>query len=94
MHLIVRTKRLTLISYSGKRDYSEVRWEQYNKLISWAKEQELSEIQKPVRFGAGQTMTIAVVDHNYLFGDGKIDMDDLVGKLKRYQSLIDLCCKG
>jgi hypothetical protein len=37
-------------------------------------------------------MTIAVVGEKDLFGDGIVDFDSLVEKLKRYESLIDECC--
>ena len=94
MYLQFEEKKLCFkIYYDGNRDRSEVRWEQYNKLMNLAKQQEFNEIQKPVRFGAGQYMTIAVVDPDYLFGQGIIDMEELVNKLKCYQSLIDVCCK-
>lgn len=95
MYLQFEQKKLCFkISYNGKRDRSEVRWEQYNELIALAKEQGLNEVQKPQRFGIGNTMTIALVDSNHLFGDGKIDMKEIVSKLKKYQSLVDLCCKS
>ena len=61
--------------------------------MNLAKQQERNEIQKPARFGAGQYMTIAVVDPDYLFGKDRISMEVLIEKLKEYQALIDLCCK-
>lgn len=82
------------IACDDKDNRSVIRDEQSKKLIALAGQQGMNEIRKPVRFGAGTWMTIAVVDPTYLFGDGKIDMNDLVAKLKRYQSLIDLCCNG
>lgn len=94
MYLQFEEKKLCFkIYYDGNRDRSEVRWEQYNKLMYLAKQQERNEIQKPARFGAGQYMTIAVVDPDYLFGKDLISMELLVEKLKKYQALIDICCK-
>ena len=82
------------IACDDKDNRSAIRDEQSKKLIALAGQQGMNEIKRPARFGVGTWMTIAVVDPTYLFGDGKIDMNDLVVKLKRYQSLIDLCCKG
>lgn len=94
MYLQFEEKKLCFkILYEGKRDRSEVRWEHHDKLMALAQKQERIEIHKPTRFGAGQYMTIAVVDPDYLFGQGRINMEELVNKLKCYQSIIDLCCK-
>lgn len=82
------------ISCDDKNNRSAIRDEQYNKLIALARQQGMDEIQRPARFGAGTWMTIAVVNPDYLFGDGKIDMKEIVSKLKKYQSLVDLCCKS
>ncbi|MBR3797915.1 MAG: PD-(D/E)XK nuclease family protein [Clostridia bacterium] len=72
---------------------SDFRWEWYNKLISTAERMGHPEIVKPQRFGAGCYMTIAVVDPDYLFGTSKINIDDIVMKLKQYQEIVDICCK-
>lgn len=93
MYLQFEEKKLCFkIYYDGDRDRSEVRWEQYKKLIDIATQHNRKEIKKPSRFGAGSYMTIAVVNPDYLFGDDKIDMKALISKLKDYQALIDLCC--
>lgn len=81
------------IYYEGKRERSEVRNEQHDKLLKVAKLTNHSEISKPKRFGAGQYMTIAVVDPDYLFGKKEVDIDKVVEKLKEYQKLIEECCK-
>ncbi len=95
MYLQFEEKKLCFkISCDDKDKRSTIREEQYNKLIALAQQQGMDEIQKPARFGAGTCMTIAVVDSDYIFGKGKIDMNDIVCKLKKYQFLIDLCCKG
>ena len=94
MYLQFEEKKLCIkVCYEGKRDRSEVREEHYKKLMSLAQQQNWTEIQKPARFGVGHYMTIAIVDPDYLFGNEKVNMEDLVSKLKNYQSLIDLCCK-
>jgi len=70
-----------------------VRWEQHNKLLDIAKANNHNEITKPARFGAGQYMTIAVVDPDFLFENDIVNLEDLMIKLFDYQSLIDQCCK-
>lgn len=82
------------ISCDDKDNRSAIRDEQYNKLIALVRQQGMDEIQRPARFGAGTWMTIAVVDPDYIFGKGKIDMKEIVSKLKKYQCLVDLCCKS
>ena len=95
MYLQFEEKKLCFkISCDNKDNRSAIRDEQYNKLIALAQQQGMDEIQRPARFGAGTWMTIAVVDPDYIFGKGKINMNDIVCKLKKYQSLIDLCCKS
>lgn len=94
MYLQFEEKKLCFkIACDDKDNRSAIRDEQHRKLIDLARQKSMDEIQRPARFGAGTWMTIAVVDSDYLFGDGKINMDDLVGKLKVYQSLIDECCQ-
>lgn len=94
MYLQFEEKKLCFkIYYEGERDRSEVRWEQHNKLLDIAKANNHNEITKPARFGAGQYMTIAVVDPDFLFGNDIVNLEDLMIKLFDYQSLIDQCCK-
>ena len=94
MYLQFEEKKLCFkIHYEGERNRSEVRWEQHNKLLEIAKANNHNEITKPARFGAGQFMTIAVVDPDYLFGKGTVNLEELIVKLCNYQALIDQCCK-
>ena len=53
----------------------------------------MPEIHKPSRFGAGQYMTIAKVSQDDLFGDGVVDLNAVINRIKNYESLIDECCK-
>ena len=93
MYLQFEEKKLCFkIKYQGKRNHSEVRWEQHNKLMTLANSKNYSEIVKPSRFGAGKYMTIAVVNPHYLFGIGQVDFKSLISKLYDYQQLIDICC--
>ena len=80
------------ISYDGDENRSEVRYRHYTKLLAIAHDR-FPEIRRPDRFGTGAYMTIAVVDGKELYGDGLLDFDILVEKLKRYESLIDECCQ-
>lgn len=94
MYLQFEEKKLCFkICYEGERSRSEVRWEQHEKLLKTANDKNHHEIIKPARFGAGQYMTIAVVDPDYLFGKGIVNLDDLIAKLLEYQELINLCCR-
>lgn len=51
------------------------------------------EIHRPQRFGSGEYMTIAIVDSEFLFGPGLIDIQRIVSKLHRYEQLVDMCCE-
>ena len=94
MYLQFEEKKLCFkIHYEGERDRSEVRWEHHNKLLEISKANNHNEITKPARFGAGQFMTIAVVDPDYLFGKDIVNLEELIVKLCNYQALIDQCCK-
>lgn len=50
------------------------------------------EIHKPDRFWSGEYMTIAVVDPENVFGNGIIDIDAVIARLKLYEQLVDECC--
>ena len=50
------------------------------------------EIHKPSRFGAGEYMTIAIVNQDDLFGNTNIDIEKIVPQLNRYEKLVDKCC--
>ena len=49
------------------------------------------EIHKPSRFGAGEYMTIAVVDRSDIFGKTSISIDTVIDKLAQYACLVDEC---
>ena len=83
------------IWYDGEsNNRSKVRLEQHNKLMALATKENRYEIQKPVRFGAGEYMTIAVVDSAFLFGKGIINIENIIRNLLFYQNLIDTCCNS
>ena len=81
------------IAYEGAGDRSEVRNKEHAKLMRLV-EGRYPEIHRPIRFGNGTYMTIAVVEEECIFGDGLVDFEDVTFKLKRYESLIDDCCRG
>ena len=81
------------VYYDADGDRSEFRWKWFDRLISTAEKMGHPEIVRPARFGAGYYMTIAVVEPNHLFGDGKVDMEILIERLKEYQKVVDVCCK-
>ncbi len=75
-----------------KDQRSIVRNERYKILMEKAKDR-FPEIRKPKRFGSGEYMTIAKIEPKALFGDGIIDMDSLISRLKQYEKLVDECCE-
>ena len=78
------------IMYDGNGDRSSVRWKYHEKLLREAKDADLA-IEKPARFGAGTYMTIGVVPAEFIFGQGIIDMNALVSKLRQLESLVKKC---
>lgn len=81
------------VYYDSDGDRSEFRWKWFNRLVSIAEKLGHQEIVKPMRFGAGYYMTIAVVEAENLFGNGVVNMEELIKRLIEYQRLVDLCCK-
>jgi len=65
--------------------------EWYNILIAKAKESNKEEIRKPDRFGNGEWMTVAKVEHkDWLGGENEIiDKEKVVKKLKEYEEFLD-----
>lgn len=75
-----------------KRQRSEIRKICFDKLYKTA-DGRFPELHKPARFGTGTYMTIMVVDPEHILGGGVIDIDAVISKLRRYESLIDECCR-
>ena len=71
---------------------SEIRNKCCNFLLKIAKDYHL-QIYKPVRFGAGEYMTIAVVEPENIFGNDIIDIKSVIEKLKICEALVDKCCE-
>lgn len=74
-----------------KHERSEIRNEAADTLLKLASK-DFSEIRRPNRFGAGEYMTIAVVEPEALFGEGQVDVRAVINKLKQYENLVDTCC--
>lgn len=77
------------IAYEGDENRSQVRDKFHSLLMSRVKDN-FPEIHRPTRFGAGTYMTIAVVDEEDIFGEGVLNLEDVVNKLKRYEGLLDI----
>lgn len=92
MYLQIEQGKLCFkIYYDGDRkNLSAFREEYHSKLMS-VKGNKNPEIVRPTRFGSGTYMTIAIVEPSDLFGDGVVDIDEVVKRLKQYQVLIDRC---
>lgn len=76
-------------------DRKNVRNEWYNILIKKANKKNRNEINKPIRFGNGTYMTVAIVERkNWLGNDNEIiDKNKVIGKLKEYEFFLDYCLK-
>lgn len=70
---------------------SEKRNESSAKLLEIASKN-FPEIKRPNRFGAGEYMTIAVVDLKDIVGTERVNMQELCNKLEQYEKIIDECC--
>ncbi len=93
MYLQFEEKKLCFKICECERDQrSAIRGKCYNALLETARNR-FPEIHKPARFGAGEYMTIAVVDPEYVFGEGPIDIDVVISKLRQYENLVDECVK-
>ena len=89
MYLQFEEQKLCIkIMYDGTENRSDVRWRYHNRLMEKAGEMGVR-IEKPVRFGAGTYMTIGIVPAEDLFGEGLLDMEQLVSKLRVLESLVD-----
>lgn len=92
MYLQFEEKKLCFKVYcDGDDDRSEFRWKWHNKLMNLAKKMGHPEIVRPARFGAGYFMTIAVVDSDFVFGEGVVDIDRIIQILTEYLGLISVC---
>ncbi len=94
MYLQIEQGKLCFkIRYYGDRKNRYAFREKYHSKLMKVKGDQYPEIVKPARFGAGTFMTIAIVEPSDLFGDGVVDIDKVVERLKKYQGLIDQCCQ-
>lgn len=52
-----------------------------------------SEIHKPIRFGCGTFMTVAVIDRKDWLGpdDSVVDLEQVVARLRKYEKFLDEC---
>lgn len=64
---------------------SSVRNELYKLITEEAKKAGLPEIKRPERFGSGAYMTFAVIDQEYWFGEGKLDVKKVISNILKYQ---------
>lgn len=61
------------------------------KLLNKARNDDYSElsIAKPYRFGYGSYMTIAIIEPEVLFGREKVNIDEVLDRLKKCERLVD-----
>lgn len=94
MYLQFEESKLCIkIEYDGDEDRASIRWKYYSKLMDCAKQANIN-VVKPVRFGNGTYMTIAIVPKEEIFGTNPINMSLLVEKLKKLEKLIKTCIES
>ena len=71
---------------------SKIRNKCSEELIKIAEKVNFIKINKPARFGAGEYMTISIINQKDIFGDGVIDMEAIIKKLKICEEILDKCC--
>lgn len=92
MYLQFEEQKLCVkIEYWGDKDSrSEIRDKYHSVLMEKAQITGLP-MNRPSRFGCGTYMTIGVVPPEDIFGNGQLQIDDLVSKLREYEKLVDAC---
>jgi hypothetical protein len=77
------------------KNHSEVRNEWYNILMEKVKRENKTEIKKPIRFGSGTYMTVAIVERSDWLGKDNetINKDTVIKKLKEYEEFLAYCLK-
>ena len=84
------TKLCFKIEYEGDGNRSDIRWKYYNRLMEVSKNNGIR-VEKPVRFGAGTYMTIGIIPPEDVFGQGIVNISELVDKLKSYEKIVKQC---
>ena len=94
MYLQFEQKKFCIkIECCADSDYRSESRTRYHRILM-AKAEELGlAVNRPGRFGNGNYMTIGVVDSSCIFGDGVIDMSQVVNKLKDFEHLVDECMR-
>lgn len=79
------------IEYEGdSNNRSKIRAKYHSILMDVAKA-EGTTVERPSRFGAGTYMTIGIISPENIFGDGIVNIDSLVNKLKHYEDIVKKC---
>lgn len=92
MYLQFEEQKLCVkIEYCGDNNYrSEIRDKYHSLLMEEARRMGLR-LNRPSRFGCGTYMTIGIVPPEEIFGNGQLQIEDLVSKLHKYERLVDVC---
>jgi hypothetical protein len=80
------------IYYGGQDNKSAIREKCFNALLECSN-QITPEIDRPDKFGAGTYMTIGIVKADKLFGNGIVNIHQIVNKLKKYEEIVDMTIK-
>ncbi len=68
-------------TYSRKRD-------KYRKYIQHCVDDDTLDICNPRKLGCGKDMTLFVIDSLSLYGSGKVNIDDYITKIRKYENLL------
>lgn len=92
MYLQFEEQKLCVkIEYWGDKDSrSEIREKYHSVLMEGAHKMGLA-MNRPSRFGCGTYMTIGVVPPDEIFGNGQLQIEELISKLHEYEKLVDAC---
>ena len=92
MYLQFEEQKLCVkIEYWGDKDSrSEIREKYHSVLMEGAHKMGLA-MNRPSRSGCGTYMTIGVVPPNEIFGNGQLQIEELISKLHEYEKLVDAC---
>ena len=90
MYLQFEESKLCFKIEHEEENHSKIREKYHNILMNVSKEMGIT-IERPLRFGNGTYMTIGVAPIEEVFGSNKVNIENLVKQLKRYEQIVNKC---
>lgn len=91
MYLQFEERKLCIkIKDKSNGNQTEIRQKYYDILMREAKKAGVS-IKRPRRFGAGVYMTVGIIAENIIFGNGLINIENIIKKLRVYEQVLNNC---